>query len=264
MSPQKYAPQTLQGPLKILLPPADGFAGGSGHQPAVAASASEAPIGESANGSALDDMVPVEQPAVPPPSTALGRTAQLFRRGPPRAASPTSAAQRKGALAPAGLTGGLDGSVSGEVSGGSDSCEIGVNEPTSPAEAEPSASSASGNPDTGLTLNPRSPLTAVRRFGGTSGLLGGLARSRYSGTAKGSSGGVLAGESPALGGRVGLTNLGNTCFMNAALQCLSHTDALTHYFLRAHWKEDVNEANDLGGFPAPNLKRTTLVAHVQD
>ena len=33
-------------------------------------------------------------------------------------------------------------------------------------------------------------------------------------------------------GLTGLTNLGNTCFMNTAISCLSHTTPLTWYFLR--------------------------------
>ncbi|XP_036852251.2 ubiquitin carboxyl-terminal hydrolase 11 isoform X8 [Manis javanica] len=47
-------------------------------------------------------------------------------------------------------------------------------------------------------------------------------------------------------GICGLTNLGNTCFMNSALQCLSNVPQLTEYFLKNCYLEELNFCNPLG------------------
>ena len=47
-------------------------------------------------------------------------------------------------------------------------------------------------------------------------------------------------------GIVGLYNMGNTCYLNSSIQCLSHTPIFRDYFTSKSYLNDINTANPLG------------------
>ncbi|RYP15060.1 hypothetical protein DL765_005954 [Monosporascus sp. GIB2] len=72
--------------------------------------------------------------------------------------------------------------------------------------------------------------------------------SRSGGTSPAPAGPITRGRTQKSGrtlGCVGLSNLGNTCYMSAALQCVRSVEELTKYFLSQEWKKELNKDNVL-------------------